>query len=109
MKARVKAAMEAHRKRLDFIDNHFRDDTRFAQEYAMEDALQAADLITFSPATIELAAAALWDQAPPVRYGVRPNWAAVKDDPDWAHPVGSTRNDAKLVTKTLQDAASEAR
>lgn len=94
---RVKAGMRAHRERLDYIDNHFRDDS----EYAMEDALKAADAITFSPSNIELAAQTLWNASAPVKAGARPRWSEVKNDPDWARAVAATRNDAKIVAGVL--------
>ena len=100
---RVKAAVKAHRDRHRYIDNNFRDDSRYADEYAMEDAIKAADAIAFSRENIELAAQTLWNASAPVRAGVRPRWSQVKNDPDWARPVAVTRNDAKIVAGVRWD------
>lgn len=57
-----------------------------------------------TPPLVELGAAALWDRAAPVQKRARPNWAAVKDDPDWYHGVQETRADARAVLDALTKA-----
>ncbi len=98
---RVTAALQAYRSRLAEADTPFGDDPAHAEEHAMEDAIKAADAVAFSRENIDLATEALWDSAKPVQVGVRPRWALVKDDPEWHHGVTSTRDDVKIVAKTL--------
>lgn len=98
---RVTAALKAYRSRLAEAATPFGDDPEHAEEYAMEDAVKAADAVAFSRENIDLAAEALWDSAKPVQVGVRPRWAEIKDDPEWHHGVTTTINDVKTVAKTL--------
>lgn len=98
---RVAAALTAYRERLAEADTPFADDPGTAEERAMAEAIKAADAVAFSRENIDLAAEALWDSAAPVKAGVRPRWALIKDDPDWHHGVTTTLNDAKTVAKTL--------
>lgn len=100
MSARVNVAAEAHRKAAESIKEN-PDLLDAAPVLAMAEALAAADAVTYSPANIERAAEALWNSARPVIYRVRPPWAEVKDDPEWARPVALTRADAKTVADTL--------
>lgn len=98
---RVAAALTAYRERLAEADAPFADESEIAEDAAMEDAIKAADAVAFSRENIDLACEALWDSAKPVQVGVRPRWALIKDDPEWHHGVTTTRNEAKIVAKTL--------
>lgn len=59
-----------------------------------------------APDMVELGAAALWDRAEPVQKRARPNWAAVKDDPDWYRGVRETRADARAVLAAISEAGA---
>lgn len=101
MSARMTVAASAHRKAAESVQENNPDLSDDAPVLAMAEALAASDAITYSPANIDRAAEALWNRAPPVIYRVRPRWAKVKDDPEWARPVAVTRADAKTVADTL--------